>query len=85
MRRFSEQRQEERSTMTAEEWIGAFAAEIGVPAPGKEEIEEILRLAGVAAHASERISAPIACYLVGISGRPLSEAREVAEGISPTN
>jgi hypothetical protein len=69
--------------MTAEEWIGAFAAEIGVPAPAREEMDEILRLAGVAAHASERIAAPIACYLVGLSGRKLPEALEVAEGIAP--
>lgn len=65
--------------MTAEEWISGFAEEIGVPAPSKEEIDDILRLASVAAHASERIAAPIACYLVGRSGRTLAEARELAE------
>ncbi len=67
--------------MTAEEWLGAFAAEIGVPAPTRDQMDEILRLAAVAAHASERIAAPIACYLVGTSGRALDEAIEVAEGI----
>ena len=67
--------------MTAEEWLAAFAGEIGVAAPTRDQMDEILRLAAVAAHASERIAAPIACYLVGISGRPLDEALEAAEGI----
>jgi hypothetical protein len=68
--------------MTAEEWIRGFAKEIGAPAPTPDEMNEILRLAGVAAHASERIAAPIACYLVGLSDRSLADALEAAEGVS---
>jgi hypothetical protein len=67
--------------MTAEEWLEAFAKEIGVAAPTRDQMDDILRLAAVAAHASERIAAPIACYLVGTAGRSLDEAIEVAEGI----
>jgi hypothetical protein len=67
--------------MTAEEWLGKFAEEIGVPAPGREELDEILRLAAIAAHASERIAAPVACYLTGLSGRSLEGAIEAAEKI----
>ena len=67
--------------MTVEEWIGAFADEIGVAAPMKDQMDEILRLAAIAAHASERIAAPIACYLAGTSGRSLAEALEVAEKV----
>ena len=68
--------------MTAEEWIRAFADKIGVTAPSQEEMDEILRLAGVAAHASERIAAPIACYLLGTSGLSLGEGLAAAEGIA---
>ena len=68
--------------MTADEWIRAFADGIGVTAPSQEEMDEILRLAGVAAHASERIAAPIACYLLGTSGRSLGEGLAAAEGIA---
>jgi Domain of unknown function (DUF6457) len=68
--------------MTAEEWIRAFSDEIGAQAPSQDEMNEILRLAGIAAHASERIAAPIACYLVGTSGRSLSDALTVAEGLA---
>ena len=65
--------------MTGEEWVAAFAEQLGVEAPTKEQMDEILKLAAIAAHASERIAAPIACYVVGISGRPLPDAREVAK------
>ncbi len=67
--------------MTAQEWIAAFAEEIGVSAPSEEEMDEILRLAAIAAHASERIAAPIACYLAGTSGRALAQARRAAEAL----
>jgi Domain of unknown function (DUF6457) len=67
--------------MTAEEWIRAFANEIGAAAPSSVEMDEILRLAGVAAHASERIAAPIACYLVGASGLSPTEACDVADSV----
>jgi hypothetical protein len=73
--------------MTSDEWIAAFAAEIGAEAPNEGEIAEILDLAAVAAHASERIAAPIACWMAGATGRPLAEMLDAArvlagEGVS---
>ena len=67
--------------MTAEEWLTAFADEIGAPTPDRDQMDEILRLAAIAAHASERIAAPIACYLTGIAGRAVDEAIEAAERV----
>jgi hypothetical protein len=69
--------------VTAEEWIRTFAEGIGSEPPAREQMDEILRLASVAAHASERIAAPIACYLAGRDGRPLPELRRLAEGLAP--
>jgi hypothetical protein len=54
--------------MTADEWIRAFADELGVPPPDDATVEQLLALAAVAAHQSERTAAPIACYLVGQAG-----------------
>lgn len=71
--------------MTAEQWIQEFCEEIGMPAPTKEETEAILRLAAVAAHASERTAAPVACWIGGASGKPLGELQAVADGIGPGN
>ena len=68
--------------MTAEEWIRTFADEIGCEAPSPELMDEILRLASVAAHASERKAAPIACWLAATTGRPVAELREVAEALT---
>ena len=74
-------RDERRSwPMTAEEWVRTFAEAAGAEPPEQEQMDEILRLAAVAAHASERIAAPIACWVAGTTGRPLSELRELAEG-----
>jgi Domain of unknown function (DUF6457) len=66
---------------TAADWIRAFCEEIRMPAPDEQEAEAILRLAAVAAHASERIAAPMACWVAGASGKPLAELIEVAEGL----
>jgi hypothetical protein len=68
--------------MDASQWIGAFAGELGKQAPDQAQIDEILKLAAVAAHASERIAAPIACYLAGLTGRPLDELIAMAEELS---
>lgn len=65
--------------MDAAEWVKAFGGEIGQQPPDQAQIDEILKLAAVAAHASERIAAPIACYMAGITGRPLGELIALAE------
>jgi hypothetical protein len=67
--------------MTAAEWIDAFCDRIGVPPPDQAQFDAILRLASVAAHGSERMAAPVACWVAGGTGRPLSELQEVAESI----
>jgi hypothetical protein len=68
--------------MTAEEWIAAFARELGRPAPSEDEMQAMLRLASVAAHASERRAAPIACWLAAVAGRDLDDALALAEALS---
>jgi hypothetical protein len=69
--------------MTAEEWIAAFAQALGHPVPTEEEMSAMLGLASVAAHASERQAAPIACWLAASAGVPLDEARALAERLAP--
>jgi hypothetical protein len=65
--------------MKADEWLAAFAAEIGAEPPSEEEVGELLELAATAAHASERIAAPIACFMAGRDGGRLADLREAAE------
>ena len=66
--------------MTATEWIAEFAAKLGIDPPDQATVEELLALAGDAAHASERVAAPIACFLVGRSGIDPAAARQIAAG-----
>jgi len=68
--------------MTAREWIDRFAAELGVDPPSDEEFDAVLDLAAVAAHDSERVAAPLACWIGGASGRPLAELQRIAERIA---
>jgi Domain of unknown function (DUF6457) len=67
--------------MTADEWLESFAGELGVDPPTEEELSALLNLAGTAAHSSERIAAPIACWLVGRAGLTPDAAREIADRI----
>jgi hypothetical protein len=67
--------------MKSEEWIDAFATRLGLDPPDATTVETLLELAGVAAHASERTAAPIACYLVGRAGLDATAALEQAEEV----
>ena len=68
--------------MNALEWIDAFAERLGTQPPSTEEFKTLLDLAGEAAHASERVAAPVACWVAAKAGadpeQALSVAREVA-------
>jgi hypothetical protein len=69
--------------MTREEWVRAFCAELGVDAPTPAEEEQLLELASIAAHASERPAAPLACWAAGKTGRSPAELREIASRVNP--
>jgi hypothetical protein len=66
---------------TAADWLEAYAARLGLPAPSQAEVDTLLELAGVAAHASERIAAPIACWLVGRTDLTPDDALALAKEI----
>ncbi len=70
--------------MTGQQWIAEFAQKLGLEPPDGATFDTLLELAGVAAHASERIAAPIACYLVGRTGRGTDEAIEQARQVAPS-
>ncbi|MDQ6815874.1 MAG: DUF6457 domain-containing protein [Actinomycetota bacterium] len=68
--------------MNAKEWIAAYAQALGTSAPTTDEFKQLLELAGEAAHSSERVAAPVACWVAAKSGRDLEEAITVARGIT---
>jgi hypothetical protein len=67
--------------MNATDWLSAYAERLGVEAPTKEELKTILDLAAEAAHASERIAAPVACWVAARSGVALEEALSLAREV----
>lgn len=69
----------EMITMNAKEWFTEFAAELGVAPPTGDEVRDLLQLAGEAAHASERIAAPITCWLIARAGLAPAEALRILE------
>jgi hypothetical protein len=70
--------------MNARDWLSAYAEKLGTTPPSTAEFKAILDLAGEAAHASERVAAPAACWVAARAGVSLEEAlraaREVASG-----
>jgi len=59
-----------------------LAAEFDVPEPTESEITALLALAATAAHASERIAAPLSCWLSAKAGLDPLEAQAVAERLA---
>ena len=68
--------------MNAREWLDDFAAQLGTDPPTNEEMKQLLDLAAVAAHSSERIAAPIACWIGGKTGATIEELQAAAERVS---
>lgn len=70
------------SDRTSEQWVRDFAARLGLDPPSVAERDDLLELAAVAAHASERTAAPISCWLAARAALApadaLARARELA-------
>jgi hypothetical protein len=69
--------------MNAREWIDAYGERLGTPAPTDDELRAILDIAAEAAHSSQRIAGPVACWLSGKSGRSLEASLALAREVSP--
>jgi hypothetical protein len=67
--------------MNAKEWLAAYADRLGTAPPTQDELKAVLDVAAVAAHASERIAAPVACWLSARAGRSLEESLELAREV----
>jgi hypothetical protein len=68
--------------MNAKEWIAAFAERLGTEPPSSDEWSQLLDVAGEAAHSSERVAAPVACWVVARAGVAPASALEIARGVT---
>jgi hypothetical protein len=64
--------------MNARDWLAVYAEKLGTAPPSTEEFKTLLDIAAEAAHASERIAAPAACWVAARAGVDLDEALNVA-------
>jgi hypothetical protein len=67
---------------SVEEWLAAYASALGLEAPDETTREDLLALAGVAAHASERMAAPLSCWLAARAGIAPGEALRIARELA---
>jgi hypothetical protein len=68
--------------LPAEGWIREYATKLGLEAPSEAAIEQLLALAGVAAHASERQAAPISTWLAAQAGLSPEQALALAKDLA---
>jgi Domain of unknown function (DUF6457) len=68
--------------MRAKEWIAGYAEQLGTEPPTADEFKAILDLAAEAAHASERIAAPVASWLTAKAGRSPQESIALARRVA---
>ena len=71
--------------MNAREWIDAYAERLGVTAPSTEEFAALLDLAGIAAHSSERVAAPVSCWVAATAGVTIEDALQAARELEQEN
>jgi len=69
-------------TLDTRGWLDRYAAALGSPTVSSDDVEALLTLSGIAAHASERTAAPISCFLVALSGVPVAEALAAARRLA---
>ena len=68
--------------MNARDWLDAYAQRLGTTPLSTEEFKTILDVAAEAAHASERVAAPAACWVAARAGVDLDEALRAAREVS---
>ncbi len=63
-------------------WIDRYTAAVGGGALSDEDVEALLDLAGVAAHAAVRQAAPLSCWLAARAGLTPAEALQRARDLA---
>ena len=70
------------AAVNGREFAQRLAAELGLPPLDQGAEDALLGMAGVAAHASERLAAPLCTYLAGASGRPVDEVAALVKRLA---
>ncbi len=68
--------------MDGQQFAREVAGALGLVALTEDEANALLAMAGTAAHASERLAAPLCTYLAGKSGRSLQDVRAAIDRVA---
>ena len=68
--------------MDPHDWLQLVAGALGTDVPTQAQVDDLLSLAGTAAHASERWAAPVTCAMVAAAGLDPAEARALVERLA---
>jgi hypothetical protein len=68
--------------MNAREWIDAYAGRLGIEPPTNEEFTTLLDHAGEAPHTTQRVAAPVACWLTARAGKDPEDALAIAREVA---
>lgn len=68
--------------METDEWLERFAVALGQRALSEEDAAAVLDLAGIAAHASQRMAAPLTCWLAASAGMTPTAALALAHSLA---
>lgn len=64
------------------QWVRTLATALDTEPPSQAEIDDLLSLAGTAAHTAERWVAPISCWLLARADLPTDEGRALVERLA---
>lgn len=64
------------------QWLRTLATALDTEPPTQDQIDDLLSLAGTAAHTAERWVAPISCWLLARAGMPTDEGRALVERLA---
>ena len=68
--------------MDPQQWLRTLATALDTDPPSDREVEDLLSLAGTAAHTAERWVAPVSCWLLARAGVDPTAGRAVVERLA---
>lgn len=78
----AEEPEEQDERVTPEQWIRTLATALDVEPPTQAEVDDLLSLAGTAAHTAERWVAPVSCWMIARAEVPPGDGRGVVERLA---
>ncbi|MDZ7705083.1 MAG: DUF6457 domain-containing protein [Trueperaceae bacterium] len=73
---------DEDGRVTPEQWVRTLATALDVEPPTQDELDDLLSLAGTAAHTAERWVAPVSCWMVARAEVSPADGRGVVERLA---